>query len=81
MTLVETTIDAAGRVIVPKPLREALGLEAGTVIDISTYGAGLTLIPRGRTARLVEEHGRLVADSDRPVTDEEIFSLIDAGRR
>ena len=77
----ETTIDAAGRIVVPKPLRDALGLEAGTVIDVSSYGTGLTLIPRGRTARLVEEDGLLVAESDRKITDDEVFSLIDAGRR
>lgn len=77
----ETTIDAAGRIVVPKQLRDALGLEAGTVVDISSYGSGLTLIPRGRTARLVEVDGRLVADSGREITDNDIFAIIDAGRR
>jgi AbrB family looped-hinge helix DNA binding protein len=77
----ETSIDAAGRIVVPKPIREALGLAPGTVLDVSSYGAGLTLVPRGRTARLIEEDGHLVADSDRTVSDEEIFDLIDAGRR
>ena len=78
---VETTIDAAGRIVVPKPLRDALGLTPGTTLDVSQYGTGLTLTPKGRTAQLVEEGGRLVAISDRVVTDEDIFSLIDAGRR
>ncbi|HEX4863153.1 MAG TPA: AbrB/MazE/SpoVT family DNA-binding domain-containing protein [Acidimicrobiales bacterium] len=77
----ETTIDAAGRIVVPKQLRDALGLEAGTVIDISSYGTGLALIPRGRIARLVEEDGLLVADSDRKITDDDVFSLMNAGRR
>lgn len=30
-----TTIDGAGRVVVPKSLRDAMGLEAGQVIDIA----------------------------------------------
>ena len=77
----ETTIDAAGRIVVPKQLRDALGLEAGSVVDISSYGGGLTVIPRGRTARVVEEDGVLVADSDRAITDDDVFSLMDAGRR
>ncbi len=77
----ETTIDSAGRIVVPKALREALGLAPGTVLDISGDGTGLTLVPRGRTARLVEEDGRLVADGDRTITDEDVFALIDAGRR
>ena len=81
LVLMETTIDAAGRIVVPKALRDALGLAPGMTLDVSSYGSGLTIVPRGRTARLVEEDGRLVADSDRTVTDAEIFALIDAGRR
>jgi AbrB family looped-hinge helix DNA binding protein len=77
----ETSIDQAGRIVVPKALREALGLTPGTVLDVSSYGTGLTLIPRGRTARVVEEEGRLVVDSDRTVSDEDLFNVIDAGRR
>lgn len=77
----ETTIDAAGRIVVPKALRDSLGLVPGTVLDVSSYGTGLTLVPRGRTARLVREDGFLVADSDRAVSDDDLFGLIDAGRR
>ena len=77
----ETTIDAAGRIVVPKRLRDALGLTPGTTLSVSRYGAGLALIPQGRTAQLVEEDGRLVAHAGRVVTDAEIFDLIDAGRR
>lgn len=77
----DTTIDSAGRIVVPKPLRDALGLTAGTAVDISSYGTGLTLIPRGRTARLIEEDGFLVAEGGRTITDEDVFALIDASRR
>ncbi len=77
----EATIDKAGRIVVPKSLRDALGLSPGTTLDVSTYGAGLTLIPHGRTASVVDEEGLPVLDSDHQVTDEDIFGLIDAGRR
>lgn len=77
----QTTIDAAGRIVVPKPLRDALGLVPGTMLDVSSYGSGLTIVPQGRTAQLVEEEGRLVATSERAVTDDDVLSLIDAGRR
>jgi len=73
-------IDQAGRVVLPKPIRDALGLLPGTKVDISSYGAGVQLIPSGRTARLVEEGGVLVASSETPVDDEVMFALIDAGR-
>ena len=77
----ETTIDAVGRIVVPKPLRDALGLTPGSTVDISRYGAGLQLLPTGRTARLVEEAGVLVATGDTEIDDAAVVGLIDAGRR
>ena len=77
----ETTIDSLGRIVVPKALREALGLTPGSRVDVSRYGAGLQLVPAGRTARLVDDGGRLVAKSTTPIDDETVFGLIDAGRR
>jgi AbrB family looped-hinge helix DNA binding protein len=78
----EAVIDSAGRIVVPKPLRDALGLAPGTVVDISQYGSGAQITPGGRTARLERDpNGRLVARSETVVTDETMFTLIDAGRR
>jgi len=77
----ETTIDSVGRIVVPKPLRDALGLTAGSTVDVSRYGAGLHLLPTGRTARLVDESGLLVATGDTTIDDDEVFALIDAARR
>ncbi len=76
-----TTIDSVGRIVVPKPLRDALGLLAGSTVDISRYGAGLQLVPVGRTARLVDESGSLVATGDTTIDDDVVFGLIDAERR
>ena len=75
------SIDALGRLVVPKPLRDALGLAPGTTVDITRYGAGLQLVPAGRTARLVEESGTLVATGETEIGDDDVFGLIDAGRR
>jgi AbrB family looped-hinge helix DNA binding protein len=76
----EAVIDQAGRILLPKAIRDALGLLPGTKVDISPYGAGVQVVPAGRTARLVEEDGVLVAAGETPVDDEIIFALIDAGR-
>lgn len=76
----EATVDAVGRIVVPKPLRDALGLIPGSTVDISRYGAGLQLLPTGRTARLVEESGALVATGDTVIDDEVVFGLLDSGR-
>lgn len=75
------TVDSVGRIVLPKPLREALGITAGSTLDITRYGAGLQLMVGGRTARLTEEEGTLVATSDTPVDDEVVFALLEAGRK
>jgi AbrB family looped-hinge helix DNA binding protein len=78
----EATVDSVGRIVIPKALRDALGLRAGTKVDVSFYGAGLQLVPHGRSgARLVEKNGRLVAVGEGRITDEDVFRLIDEGRR
>lgn len=78
----EALIDSAGRIVVPKPLRDALGLTPGARVDISRYGSGVQITPGGRTARLERgADGRLVSRGDTEVTDEMMFALIDAGRR
>jgi AbrB family looped-hinge helix DNA binding protein len=77
----KATVDSLGRVVVPKPLRDALGLTPGSTVDISRYGAGLQLVPGGRTARLVEKDGQLVATGDSAIDDDDVFRLIDSGRR
>lgn len=38
-----TTIDAAGRVVIPKPIRDALGLVGGTPVDIVIDGAAIRI--------------------------------------
>jgi AbrB family looped-hinge helix DNA binding protein len=77
----KTTIDSVGRIVVPKLLRDALGLTPGSTVDISRYGAGLLLLPTRRTARLVDEFGVLVATGDTAIDDEAVFGLIDSGRQ
>lgn len=77
----DASIDSAGRIVVPKALRDALGLVPGSTVDISRYGAGLQLTPTGRTARLADESGVLVATGDTAIDDVVVFGLIDTGRR
>lgn len=78
----EATIDSGGRLLLPKSIRGALGLVPGATVDISLYGGGVQITPGGRTARLEkDEDGRLVSRGETPVTDEQMFALIDSGRR
>jgi AbrB family looped-hinge helix DNA binding protein len=77
----EATVDDVGRIVLPKPLRDKLRLTPGTKVDVSEYGNGLHIAPIGRTARLEERDGRLVAVAETRVTDGDVLGLIDAGRR
>ncbi|KMO84272.1 AbrB family transcriptional regulator [Mycolicibacterium chubuense] len=78
----EAVIDSGGRIVLPKQLRDALGLTPGSKVDVSAYGGGLQITPGGRTARVERDaNGRLIARADTEVSDEMMFALIDSGRR
>lgn len=78
----EATIDSGGRILLPKAIRDAVGLAPGSTVDIAAYGTGVQITPGGRTARLQrDEAGRLVAVSETVVTDDDMFALIDSSRR
>ena len=74
-------MDRSGRLVVPRHLRDALGLGQGGTVDVSVYGEGLQILPGGRTARVIETEDGPVFHSDAVVTDDDVFGLIDQGRR
>jgi AbrB family looped-hinge helix DNA binding protein len=74
------TIDKAGRLVIPKRLREHAGLRPGPV-DVSADGNGLRVEPLAEET-LIERHGRLVIPpAGAHIDDELIRALRDAGRR
>ncbi len=77
------TIDSAGRVVIPKAIRDALGLAAGVPLVVTTDGVGVRIEPEAKGGRLVEVDGELVvvASGGRAVTDTELRQAMDAGRR
>lgn len=74
------TMDKAGRVVVPKELRDRLGMRPGE-LEMQIAGAGLHLEAVAGDG-LVEREGRLVVAStgDR-LTDADVRALRDADRR
>jgi AbrB family looped-hinge helix DNA binding protein len=77
----EAVVDQVGRIVLPKPLRDRLGIVPGSTVDVSLYGDGLHVAPGGRTARLETRNGRLVAVSDTVIVDDDVLAAIDAIRR
>lgn len=55
-----TTVDRFGRVVVPKEIRDRLGLHPGSEIEIDEQGDEVVLKPAGREMPLKIEDGVLV---------------------
>jgi len=53
-------LDKSGRVVLPKPLRQRLGLRAGTTFEATEAAEGLLLRPITQRPSLVERNGFLV---------------------
>lgn len=63
----ETTIDAGGRVVVPKALRDRLGLAAGTRVELSESDGVITIVRARVETRVEDRDGVLVAVTDLPL--------------
>jgi AbrB family looped-hinge helix DNA binding protein len=51
------TLDKAGRIVLPKPLREELRLEAGDTLEVESSGEEITLRPSRGHAQLRKNLG------------------------
>jgi AbrB family looped-hinge helix DNA binding protein len=63
----KTTIDRAGRIVVPKALRQALGLQPGSEIELRAADGRIEMEPAPLEVRLERKGGLLVAVPTRPV--------------
>jgi AbrB family looped-hinge helix DNA binding protein len=77
---VRSTIDKAGWLVIPKALRDELGLRPGEV-ELTADGAALRIVPVHEDT-LVEADGRLmIPASSISIDDELVQALRDADRR
>jgi AbrB family looped-hinge helix DNA binding protein len=75
-------IDLAGRIVLPKPVREQLALRAGDRLKLSIQGAGLSLTPAKQSAGFVRRGRALVFSSgdDATLAPRTVQEIIDASR-
>jgi AbrB family looped-hinge helix DNA binding protein len=78
-----TAIDSAGRVVIPKVLRDALGLTARQPLEIAERDGRLEIAPALTPMRLVDPGGVVaVADVDiPPLTADVVRQTLERTRR
>lgn len=79
-----TTIDGAGRIVVPKAIRDSLGLSAGEEIELFERDGRIEIEAAPTRMSLQRRGGRLVAVPEKPLpplTDEIVRATLDRTRR
>ena len=75
------SIDSAGRVVVPKQLRDELGFSPGTPLEIDVIDGHLELSAPHEPAKLLTgPHGPYFAATGTPLTDEDVRRTLEAVR-
>ena len=76
------TIDAAGRLVVPKPVRDELGFQAGTELELRVVDEHLEVAVPSRVRVEEGPHGvRFVADAADSLSAEDVRELLERSRR
>jgi AbrB family looped-hinge helix DNA binding protein len=67
----KVVLDKAGRIVLPKTLRDELQLSSGDTLDLSVKGDEVTLRPRRGASPLQKDRGVWVFRTGQPLTAEE----------
>lgn len=79
-----TTIDKAGRVVIPKSFRESIGLADGGDVEVTEEDGRVVISPRPIGKRLIRSGGVLVCVADGevpPLTADHVREVLEAIRR
>jgi AbrB family looped-hinge helix DNA binding protein len=80
----KSTIDSAGRIVIPKEIRLKLGLTGGEAVEITERDGTIEIEPSPTPMSLIERDGTLAAVPDEelpPLTDEIVRATIERIRR
>jgi AbrB family looped-hinge helix DNA binding protein len=76
----KTTIDRAGRLVIPRALRDRIGMAGGGEVEIQLDGAAIRIEPVAGS-ELREDGGLLfIPTTGTPISDTLVRELIDADR-
>ena len=78
------TIDGGGRVVVPKAVRDRLGLRPGAEVELIERDGWIEIGPAATPMRLVGRGAELVAAADRDMptlTSDDVRRAVDQTRR
>ena len=67
----KVTLDRAGRVVLPKNLRDELHLSPGDTLDVTVQGDEVKLRPRRSSSPLQKKRGVWVFSTGKPMTSDE----------
>ena len=80
---INTTIDAAGRMVIPKTIRELAGLRAGMSLEVVYHAGRIEIEPSPREVTIVKKGSLCVAtpkEPSPPLTEETVQCTRDAIR-
>jgi AbrB family looped-hinge helix DNA binding protein len=75
-----TTIDKAGRLVIPRSIRDRIGLGGGGIVELELDGAGVHIEPVAGTGLREEGDLLLIPAAGTPITTSLVRELIDADR-
>jgi AbrB family looped-hinge helix DNA binding protein len=77
------TIDKAGRLVVPKEIRDRMGLRAGDELEIEEFNGRIEISKPRKERKLVEKNGLLTLEpdpSEPPITQEQVREQLERVR-
>jgi len=77
---IKATIDKAGRLVIPKPLRDSVGLRPG-VVEVRAEGTGIRIDVPGEESLGARGRRLVIPPSGTSIDDDTVRSLRDAGQK